>query len=87
MIDNRCPSVEEYRASVRQACERTILWLQDLQRNPFVRPRETIQVHDLKTDRYVKMDRYRGVLLSTKRTPGPYKGVRVVTLTEGEADM
>ena len=82
MIDNRCPSVEEYRARVRQAGEHTILWLQDLQHNPFVRPHEYIQLLNPKTNRYVKIDRYRGVFVSEKRSAGPYKGVRIVTPTD-----
>lgn len=40
--------------------------------------RDLVQVENPKTKRYVKIDRGAGVIVSIKRSPGPYKGVPVV---------
>lgn len=73
-----CSSVEENQKDWRQGCEYAIAWLQDLQRNLSVLPHEYVQVRNPKTNRYVKIDRSRGVLVGYKRSKGPYKGVPIV---------
>jgi hypothetical protein len=41
-----------------------------------------VQLRNPKTDRYVKIDRAHGIVVSEKRSPGPYKGVRVAEKRE-----
>lgn len=38
-----------------------------------------VQVKSPKTDRYIKIDRTKGVIVSHKKSPGPYKGVPIVS--------
>ena len=38
-----------------------------------------VQVLNPRSKRYVKTDRTIGVIVSSKQTPGPYKGVRIVS--------
>ena len=37
--------------------------------------KDLIQVYNPRIDRWVKIDRKRGGIISVKRSPGPYKGV------------
>ena len=39
--------------------------------------RDVVQVKNPKTDRYVKIDRSAGKIVSHKKSKGPYKGVPV----------
>ena len=39
--------------------------------------RDVVQVRNPKTDRYVKIDRSAGRIISQKKSPGPYKNVPV----------
>jgi hypothetical protein len=41
-----------------------------------------VQLRNPKTDRYTKIDRTHGVIVSEKRSPGPYKGVRIAEKRE-----
>jgi hypothetical protein len=36
------------------------------------------QTKNPRTDRYVKIDRDKGKIISSKKSPGPYKGVPVI---------
>lgn len=36
-----------------------------------------VQVRNPKTGRYIKIDREKGRIIGEKRSPGPYKGVRI----------
>ena len=38
---------------------------------------DVVQVHNPKTDRYVKVDRSEGRIIGEKKTPGPYKNIPV----------
>ena len=40
--------------------------------------RELVQVKNPRSGRYVKIDKSAGRIVSHKKSPGPYKGVRVV---------
>ena len=40
--------------------------------------RDLVQVKNPRSGRYVKIDRSVGRIVSQKKSPGPYKGVRVV---------
>ena len=40
--------------------------------------RDLVQVQNPRSGRYVKIDRSVGRIVSYKKSPGPYKGVRVV---------
>jgi glutamate dehydrogenase/leucine dehydrogenase len=82
-LDNRCPSWEEYRERVEAALAIFIRLFQDYQQNSFAKwPHDYVQVHNPKTDRYVKIDRTQGRIVSHKRSPGPYKGVRIAEKRE-----
>jgi len=39
--------------------------------------RDVVQVKNPKTGRYVKIDRSRGKIISSKKSEGPYKGIPV----------
>jgi hypothetical protein len=39
------------------------------------------QIRNPITDRYVKVDTVTGRILDSKKTPGPYKGIRELTRT------
>ena len=39
--------------------------------------RDLVQLRNPRVDRYVKIDRAEGNILSVKRTPGPYKGIPI----------
>lgn len=39
---------------------------------------DLVQVKNPRSDRYVKIDRTRGLILSLKRSGGPYKGVPII---------
>ena len=39
---------------------------------------DLVQVRNPRSDRYIKIDRTRGLIIGYKKTPGPYKHVRVV---------
>lgn len=41
------------------------------------KPRDVVQVKNPRSGRYVKIDRGAGVIVSHKKSPGPYKGVPV----------
>ena len=41
------------------------------------RQRDMVQVKNPRSRRYVKIDRSAGVIVSTKKSPGPYKGVPI----------
>ena len=41
------------------------------------KPRDVVQVRNPRSGRYVKIDRGAGVIVSHKKSPGPYKGVPV----------
>ena len=41
------------------------------------RQRDMVQVKNPRSRRYVKIDRSVGVIVSTKKSPGPYKGVPI----------
>ena len=41
--------------------------------------KDLVQVHNPKTDRYVKIDRDKGQIVGRKKSPGPYKNVPVAT--------
>jgi hypothetical protein len=41
--------------------------------------RERVQAKNPVTNRYVKIDTNTGRIIDQKKTPGPYKGVKVVT--------
>ena len=43
---------------------------------------DLVQVKNPKTDRYVKIDRTAGQIVSQKKTSGPYKGVPVARKTD-----
>lgn len=38
---------------------------------------DIVQVKNPKTNRYIKIDRTKGQIISHKKTLGPYKGVRI----------
>ena len=40
--------------------------------------RDLVQVKNPRSGRYVKIDKSAGRIVSHKKSPGPYKGVRVV---------
>ena len=40
--------------------------------------RDLVQVKNPRSGRYVKIDRSAGRIVSQKKSPGPYKGIRVV---------
>lgn len=42
-----------------------------------VKKRDVVQVRNPKTDRYVKIDRTKGRIISHKKSKGPYKNVPV----------
>jgi hypothetical protein len=42
---------------------------------------DIVQVKNPKTDRYLKIDRTEGKIISHKKTAGPYKGVPVARKT------
>jgi hypothetical protein len=48
------------------------------------RKRDIVQVRNPKTDRYVKIDRDEGKIVSHKKSPGPYKGVPVAGRRSGD---
>jgi hypothetical protein len=39
--------------------------------------KDIVQVHNPRTDRYVKIDRDAGRILAEKKSPGPYKNIPV----------
>jgi len=39
--------------------------------------RDLVQLRNPKTGLYVKIDKAAGMILSHKKTPGPYKGIRI----------
>ena len=39
--------------------------------------KDIVQVKNPRTARYTKIDRSKGIIISNKTTPGPYKGVPV----------
>jgi len=41
--------------------------------------RDLVQVRNPRSGRYVKIDRSAGRIVSHKKSPGPYKGIRVVS--------
>jgi hypothetical protein len=41
-----------------------------------------VQILNPRSERYVKIDRAAGVIVSTKQSPGPYKGVPIVRKTK-----
>jgi hypothetical protein len=43
---------------------------------------DIVQVKNPKTERYVKIDRTVGVIVSQKKTPGPYKNIPVARKTK-----
>jgi len=43
--------------------------------------RDVVQVKNPKTGRYVKIDRSKGRILSTKKSEGPYKGIPIARKT------
>jgi hypothetical protein len=44
---------------------------------PTDKKHDIVQVKNPKTERYVKIDRTEGKIISHKQSPGPYKGVPV----------
>ncbi len=38
-----------------------------------------VQTKNPRTQRYVKIDRVHGKILSTKKSPGPYKNIHIIT--------
>lgn len=47
---------------------------------------DIVQVKNPKTDRYVKIDRDKGKILSHKKSPGAYKGVPIARKRSGGKD-
>ena len=47
------------------------------ERSEVLMARDVVQVRNPKTDRYVKIDRSAGRIISQKKSPGPYKNVPV----------
>ena len=41
------------------------------------RQRDVVQVKNSRSGRYVKIDRSAGMIVSVKKSPGPYKGVPI----------
>lgn len=41
--------------------------------------RGLVQVRNPKSDRYVKIDKVRGMIISHKRSEGPYKNIPIVS--------
>ena len=39
--------------------------------------KDVVQVKNPKSDRYVKIDRAEGKIVSHKKSPGPYKGIPI----------
>jgi len=39
---------------------------------------DIVQAKNLKTNRYIKIDRTKGIILSRKKTEGPYKKIPIV---------
>ena len=44
--------------------------------------KKIVQAKNPKTGRYVKIDRSKGRIVSSKKSPGPYKGVPVARKTK-----
>jgi len=40
--------------------------------------KEIVQVKNPRTGRYVKIDRTKGKIISSKKSPGPYKGIPII---------
>ena len=38
---------------------------------------DLVQIRNPKTNRYIKIDKAKGVILSSKSTTGPYKNIRI----------
>ena len=48
-----------------------------IRRRLVAKKRDVVQVKNPRTSKYVKIDRSAGKIVSTKKSPGPYKGVPV----------
>ncbi len=48
-------------------------------KNTSAEKHDIIQVLNPRSERYVKIDRTVGVILSHKQSPGPYKGVPIIS--------
>ena len=44
---------------------------------PDKKKHDFVQVKNPRTDRYIKIDRTVGIIVSSKTTPGPYKGIPI----------
>lgn len=40
---------------------------------------DLVQILNPRSNRYTKIDRERGVILSSKKSAGPYKGIPIIT--------
>lgn len=43
---------------------------------------DIVQIKNPRTERYVKIDRTEGKIVSNKKSPGPYKGIPVARKTK-----
>ncbi len=46
-----------------------------------------IQIKNPKTGKYIKVDKSRGFIISTKKSPGPYKDIPIVIKPKKEYDI